>query len=183
MSNTALLLIDIQNDYFSDGKWPLVDQEKAAYQAVRLLKHFRDNNLSVFHVRHLSDNTEAPFFAKGTSGSEIHKTVLPLKEEQIFIKSEINCFKDTDLLQALREQNISKLVIVGSMSHMCIDAATRAASDYGFDCTVAKDACATLDLEFDGNITPAAQVHNAFMSGLAFAYAKVISTDEAISRT
>src|SRR3546814_14756141 len=64
------------------------------------------------------------------------------------------------------------------MSHMCIDAATRAASDLGYRTTVVHDACATRDLEFDGQVVPAAQVHNAYMSALAFAYAKVTTADE-----
>ena len=182
MTNTALLIIDIQNDYFSEGKWTLVGQEEAAQQATRLLEDFRAKAQPVFHVRHIATSPEAPFFAKGTVGSEIHNSVKPLETEQVIIKSEINSFKDTDLLQALKEQDVSNLVIVGSMSHMCIDAAVRAASDYGFSCTVAEDACATLDLNFNDKTVPAAQVQASYMSGLAFAYAQVISTDEAINR-
>ncbi|WP_419905574.1 cysteine hydrolase family protein [Kiloniella sp.] len=182
MTNTALLIIDIQNDYFSGGSWPLVDQEKAAEQATRLLEQFRAKKRPVFHVRHIADSSEAPFFVKGTVGSEIHNSVKPLESEQVIIKSEINSFKGTDLLQALREQNISELVVIGSMSHMCIDAAVRAAADYGFKCIVAEDACATLDLQFNDKTVPAAQVHTAFMSALSFAYAEVISTDETLSR-
>jgi nicotinamidase-related amidase len=67
------------------------------------------------------------------------------------------------------------------MSNMCIDATTRAANDLGFDCIVAHNACASKDLEFGGKTIPAEQVHGSFMSALAFAYAKVVSTSEAIA--
>jgi nicotinamidase-related amidase len=69
----------------------------------------------------------------------------------------------------------------GAMSHMCIDATTRAAADYGFRCTVIHDACATRDLKFLDVIVPAQQVHASFMSALAFAYAKVLALDEFLS--
>jgi nicotinamidase-related amidase len=67
------------------------------------------------------------------------------------------------------------------MSHMCVDAATRAASDFGYKVTVIHDACATHDQDFNGVKVPAAQVHAAFMAGLAFAYATLKSTDEFLS--
>jgi nicotinamidase-related amidase len=67
------------------------------------------------------------------------------------------------------------------MSHMCIDGIVRAAADLGYGVTVIHDACATRDLEFNGVVVPAAQVHAAFMSALGFAYAKVVSAEEFLS--
>ena len=66
------------------------------------------------------------------------------------------------------------MVICGAMSHMCIDATTRAAADLGFQCTVVHDACATKDLTFDGKAVPADMVHGAFMAALQPVYAKVM---------
>jgi nicotinamidase-related amidase len=65
------------------------------------------------------------------------------------------------------------------MSHMCIDATTRAAKDMGFACTVVRDACATLDMNFEGAVVPAAQVHTAFMGALGQAYATVLTARNA----
>ena len=67
------------------------------------------------------------------------------------------------------------------MSHMCIDATTRAAADLGFSCTVIHDACATRDLVFGETVIPAAQVHGAFMAALAPIYARVVSLEEFLS--
>ena len=61
---------------------------------------------------------------------------------------------------------------------MCIDVTTRTASEFGYKTTVVHDACATLGLEFRGQTVPAAQVHAALMSALAFAYATIVTTDE-----
>ena len=68
------------------------------------------------------------------------------------------------------------------MSHMCVDAGTRAASDLGYRCVVVHDACATRDQEFEGAVVPAAQVHAAFMTALKFGYAASVSTEEYLSK-
>ena len=66
------------------------------------------------------------------------------------------------------------------MSHMCIEATTRAAADYGFKCVVVQDACATRDIEFKDKKVSAIDVHNASMSALDFAYANIVNVDELI---
>ncbi len=89
-----------------------------------------------------------------------------------------NSFRETGLKQALDADSIKDVVVVGAMSHMCIDATSRAAADLGYSTTIVEDACATRDLEFNGKTVPAAQVHAAYMSALAFAYGKVVTTDD-----
>jgi len=181
MKNTALVLIDFQNDYFPSfegAKWKLDNTEAAAANGLKLLEKFRENNMDIVHVRHEFPSDEAPFFTPNSEGSKIHETLLPKDNETQILKNEVNSFKNTNLKEVLDNLNIENIIIVGAMSHMCIDAVTRAASDYGYNCFVAHDACATLDLEFNGTVVPASQVHAAYMSALQFAYAKVESTDE-----
>jgi nicotinamidase-related amidase len=182
MSNTALIIIDMQNDYFPGGKWPLEGIEAAAANAARILAHFRENNLPVVHVRHEFSTVEAPFFVPGSDGAKIHDTLQPAEGEFRVLKNWVNSFKSTELQALLQREGITNLVIVGAMSHMCIDAVTRAAADLGYSNTLLHDACATLDMEFNGVKVPAAQVHAAFMAALAFAYAEVIDTDEFLAR-
>ena len=67
------------------------------------------------------------------------------------------------------------------MTHMCIDATTRAACDHGFECIVAADACATRDLAFAGETVPAAMVQRAFLAALKGTYAQVTTTDEIVT--
>jgi nicotinamidase-related amidase len=98
--------------------------------------------------------------------------------EVVILKHQINSFRDTELQNILTQLNVDKLVIAGAMSHMCIDAVTRAAVDFGYECNVAHDACTTLDLEFNGETVPAKHVHNAFMAALSFGYCNVDSSDK-----
>jgi len=182
MTRQALILVDIQNDYFPQGKWPLAGAEAAADNAARLLATFREAGDPVVHIRHEFTSTDAPFFAPGSDGAKLHPKVLNRPDEPVVLKHFVNSFRETELQSILDEQGIKDLVIVGSMSHMCIDGITRAAADLGYGVTVIHDACASRDLEFNGLTVPAAQVHAAFMSALGFAYANVVSTDEFLHR-
>lgn len=184
MSNIALLLIDFQNDYFLsyDGaKWPLEGTELAAEKAASLVTAFREQALPVIHVRHEFPSNDAPFFLPLSDGAKIHNSVAPVADEPVVLKHQINSFRDTELQQILKSLAVEKLLIVGAMSHMCIDAVTRAAVDFGYECHVAHDACATLDLEFNGVTVPAKQVHAAFMAALSFGYGNVDSTEQLLA--
>lgn len=174
---TALLLIDIQNDYFAGGAMALEGMDAAAANASKLLDAFRRRSAPVVHVRHLSVRPGATFFLPGTPGAEIHAAVSPRPGEPVVQKNFPNAFRATPLADVLREAGADTVVIAGAMSHMCIDATTRAAFDLEFRCTVAADACATRALEFEGRRIPAADVHAAFMAALAVPYARVAKTE------
>lgn len=175
--NKALLLIDIQKEYFENGALELVNPIAASENAKKLLENFRRENKTVVHVQHISPDG-APFFISGTEGVEIHENVKPLNGEKVITKQFPNSFRDTDLLEYLKSKNITHLVIAGMMTHMCIDAGTRAAFDYGFECTVIADACATRDLQIKGQNVKAADAQNAFLAALEFSYSKILTTTE-----
>ena len=156
--NTALLLIDIQNDYFPGGAWELSHADEAAAQARLALGRFREQHRPVFHVRHINTRPGAAFFLPDTPGSEIHGAVKPLDGEPVIIKHAPDAFFQTDLHDALSRAGIRKLVVCGMMSHMC--------------------ACATRDLSWNGKTIPAATVHEAFMAALHGAFADVRTTGD-----
>jgi nicotinamidase-related amidase len=170
---TALILVDIQNDYFTGGRMELTGINQAGSAAKDLLSNFRDNNWPTVHIQHISAQEGASFFLPDTNGVKIHDSIMPAEQETVIQKHFPNSFRETDLYDHLTGAAIKNLVICGAMSHMCIDATTRAAADLGFSCIVVHDACATRDLEFDGKTVSAANVHAAFMSALAMGYARV----------
>jgi nicotinamidase-related amidase len=178
MSKRAIVVVDLQNEYLPSGKLPLVGIEQAMANAARVIADARAKGDQVIHVRHEGTAPDTPFFAPGTDGVQIHESVAPQKGEPVIVKNYPNSFLKTDLKQMLDSEAVENVSIVGAMSHMCIDATTRAASDFGYKATVVHDACATRDVEFQGQTVPAAQVHAALMSALGFAYAKVVTTDE-----
>ena len=174
----GLVLVDIQNDYFPGGKMALAGMERAAGNARRLLQEFRNRQLPVFHVRHISKRPGATFFLPGTQGAEIHETMAPKPAETVIEKHFPNSFRNASLLEHLKQAQVEEVVVCGAMSHMCIDATVRAAFDFGFSCIVVEDACATRDLQHKGKTVEADQVHSAFMAALSAPYAKVIAADE-----
>ncbi|GGA86194.1 isochorismatase [Brucella endophytica] len=177
MSKRAVVVIDIQNDYFPNGKYELAGMEKAAANAAKVIEAARKKGDRVIHVQHISPSQDAPFFTPDSEGAEINSAVAPRDGETVVIKNLPNPFLKTNLKEVLDASGIEEVTVIGAMSHMCIDATTRAASDYGYKTTVVHDACATRDLEFGGVTVPAASVHAALMSALGFAYATIIDTE------
>lgn len=177
MSQHALIIIDLQNDYFPTGLWPLDGIEAASGNAARVLAAYRERGDLVVHVRHESLAADAPFFRPGAVGADIHATVRPGPGEPVILKHYPNAFRETQLKALLEQHGVESLVLVGAMSHMCIEAAARAAVDFGYVVTVVHDACATRELVFDGRTVPAAQVHAGAMAALGFGYARLVSTE------
>jgi nicotinamidase-related amidase len=175
---TGLLLVDIQNDYFPGGRMELAAMPQAGKKAGELLAEFRRRSWPTFHIQHIAAQKSATFFLPDTEGAALHESISPEGDEIVIQKHFPNSFRQTSLLQELERHDVKRLVICGAMSHMCIDATTRAAADHCFDCTVVQDACATRDLEFDGKTIAAADVHGSFMAALGQAYARVVSLDE-----
>jgi nicotinamidase-related amidase len=161
---TALLLIDIQNFYFPGDRPGLVNAEQASLNAKEILEIFREKNQLVVHVRH-----------KSNKGFEIHKNVEPIANEKVITKEEVNSFLGTDLLEYLKSNHISRLVIIGMQTQMCVEAAIRAAHDFGFECILVQDACATRDVKFMDRTVNAADVQTAVLATITDGgYGKVI---------
>ena len=175
--NPALLIIDIQNDYFASGAMELVGSEEAARKAAKVLQEFRRRGWPVIHVQHVSVQPGAKFFLPNTPGVEIHASVAPREGETVFQKHYPNCFRETPLLDNLRKSGIRQLVVVGMMTHMCVDTTVRAAFDLGMECALIQDACATRALSF-GEVTVAAEhVQASYLAALG-TFAKLRPAEE-----
>ena len=148
------------------GRVQLENPEMAGMNAGLLLDHFRKSEYPVYHVRH---NFEP--------GGNIHHYVKPEPGEPIVSKDQVNAFIDTELLSMLQSDSIEQLVICGMQTHMCVEAAVRAAHDLGFTCLLVSDACTTRALQYEEYIIPAKNVHYSTIQTLQGSYARVLSTD------
>lgn len=175
---TALLIIDVQNDYFENGANPLVGSLEASKNAGFILDRFRKNNLPIIHIQHIATRSDATFFLPNSNGAEIHMNVMPIKGEKVIIKHFPNSFRETELLDYLKSLEIRDLVICGMMTHMCVDATVRAAKDFGFNCTLIGDACATRNLEVNDQKVEAVNVHTSFLAALNYFYSTVKTTHQ-----
>jgi nicotinamidase-related amidase len=156
----------------------LVGSVEAAGAAGRLLAVFRKAAWSVYHIQHIAAQPAATFFLPGSTGVEIHPSVAPLPNESVITKHYPNSFRETNLLERLKTDGITQLLVCGMMTSMCVDATVRAAFDLEFTCTIAQDACATRDLTLDRETVSARQVHTAFLAAMGAVYAKIRTTDD-----
>ena len=172
----ALLIIDVQNDYFPNGKCQLYKPEVALNAIKDLLKDFRKQDLLVIYIRHESIN--GTFFNPNTDGVQIHNDIKPLDTETVIVKHYPNSFYETNLQNKLVENGVTELVICGMMTHTCIDTTIRAAKDYGYELTLISDGCATKELEWNGDYIPADTVQSIFMASLNQKFANVITSTD-----
>lgn len=179
--NKAFILIDIQNDYFEGGAYPLVGAYQASLKAKQVLEHCRKEGIPVIHIQHLANREGAGFFIPDTKGAEIHSNVAPINEEKIITKHFPNSFRETELQQFLQKHSITELVICGMMTSMCVDATTRAAKDLGYECTLVGDACAAPNLTLNEKTVKGEDVHTAFLAALNYFYATVLTTDQFVN--
>jgi nicotinamidase-related amidase len=177
----ALVVVDIQNDYFPGGANPLDGPEAAAGNARSLLDAFRASGEQIVHVKHVWDAPDALYLRPGTPGGEINDAVTPGPGEAVVEKAFPNAFLETPLDRRLKDAGVDQLLVCGMMTSMCVDATVRAAVDLGYEVAVAHDACATMALEFGGRRIAAADVHAAFLAALADGYATVAPAADLVS--
>ncbi|WP_353499687.1 cysteine hydrolase family protein [Vibrio chaetopteri] len=163
---SALILIDIQNDYFNDGKLPLHQPEAAASKAASILSWFRSRGETVIHVQHENTDTSKPFLLAGSIGQKIHDSVAPKDGEVVITKGYPNAFWETELETTLKQCGVTSIVIVGMMTHMCVSTTARAAMERGFTVKVLADACATRSLGLFGKEISAELVHTTALAEL-----------------
>jgi nicotinamidase-related amidase len=179
--NTALLIIDIQKDYFPGGKMELVNPMEAAKKAYLLLQCFREHNGHHVHIQHVALKPDATFFISGDRGTDIHDAVAHFEGEPLVQKHYPNSFRETNLLEMLKGWGVERVVVCGMMTHMCVDATVRAAADLGFQVLLAEDACATRDLKYGETLIPAEQVHKAFLAALK-SYGQVLTAEQILTQ-
>ena len=169
----ALLIIDVQNDYFPGGACELCGAWEAEDRIIELIGESREIGRPVVYIQHINPPEES-FFLEGTAGCEISPRIAPQPGDGVFVKFYPNSFLETGLDDYLHEKGVRKLIVCGMMTHMCVDTTVRAAMDYGYEVDVAADACATKDLEWNGQVIPAATVQQVFLASLEGVFARIV---------
>ena len=173
LSQAAVVVIDAQREYV-DGALPLAGVKPALAEISRLLDRARHLGAPVVHVKHRGRPGGA--FCPGSPGAQIADPVSPAGQEAVIEKTLPNAFAHTDLQQQLDMLGRKDLVIVGFMTHMCVEATARAAIDLGFRPTVIAAATATRDLPdpTGGNVIGAAEVQRNALAALSDRFATIV---------
>ncbi|HEX6734952.1 MAG TPA: isochorismatase family protein [Azonexus sp.] len=173
LGQTALLLIDYQNEY-RQGPLALPDEATASAAAIRLRNWAEQLGLLVIHVQHQAP-AASPLFAAGSPGAGALAGLAPAAGQPLVVKRLPSAFAGTELAEVLQGAAIDTLLIAGYMTHNCVDSTARDAFHRGYRVGIVGEACATRDLPAaDGSIIPAALVHAAVLAGLADRIAEIV---------
>jgi len=173
----ALIVIDLQNDYFEGGNMALQNIDEVLKNTNKLIQFARKEKYKIYFIQHIAIKEGATFFVPNTKGVKLHKD-LDIQNDVIIEKNYPNSFRDTILQKELEKENINDLIICGAMTHMCIDTTVRASFDLGYKCELISEACATKDLVFKDEIIKAEDVHKSYMSALGAVFCEVKNIDE-----
>jgi len=179
LADGVLLIIDAQREY-TDGLLPLQGVGSAIEALAVLLEKARRANAPIVHVRHQS---KGKAFNPSSSGYQIVSALTPRPGEIVIDKSLPNAFAGTDLVKCLSASHRKNLIVGGFMTHMCVSATARSATDHGFMCTIAADTVATRDLPdaTNGTIVAAADINRVTLAALSDRFAWIVPTAARIS--
>jgi nicotinamidase-related amidase len=176
-ATTALILIDIQMDYFRPEKLLIPDGARVVERAAALRDWAGERGIAVVHIQQVS-GAASPIFAAGTDGIAIHPDLAPRDGETVIVKTLPSSFDRTDLHALLQECGVKTLILAGLMTHMCVETTCRGALPLGYAVIVAADATASRDLPaFDGSVIPHAEVHRNALAAMGDRFADVLSTE------
>ena len=176
----ALILIDIQNDYFDGGAMALYQAEEMLRQSNQLIAYAKIHDHPIYIIQHIADEN-ASFFVPKTEGVQLHPKLDISNATAVIQKHYPNSFRGTTLQHELEQKGISELIVCGAMTHMCIDTTVRAGFDLGYNITLISDACATKDLLFKDHKVDAVDVQAAYLAALGQAFCKVVNTETLVA--
>ena len=109
----ALIVIDIQNDYFPGGAFTLENADEACKVAVEAIEQAKRDGWLVVGVQHVN-SPDAPFFKPDTEGVKTHSAIAAaLGDAPTVVKSEADSFFKTNLEQIVREADITDIYLAG----------------------------------------------------------------------
>jgi biuret amidohydrolase len=192
---TAMIVVDMQNDFVADGA--MLQSRQAFAMVPKLaatLKFCRDQGIRVIYTAHvhrkdgcdmgLYDDLYPPIAQRAslvdeTQGVEIYKDVAPAPGEHVIKKHRYSAFFATDMDLILREWGITSVVVCGTTTENCCHATARDAMFHNYKVAFLSDATGTFDYPDVGwGAMSAQQVHEATLTILAFSTAHVMTVDE-----
>ncbi len=144
----ALLLIDLQNDYFAGGSYPLWNTEQTSDNIRGAIAKPQRKGMPIVHIQHVADSAAgiSPMFNEGTDGVNIHASILAAAPDApVVTKTFADSFEKTELEATLTDLGATELLVCGMMTQNCVThtAISKAADKY--DVTVVTDCCTTVD--------------------------------------
>jgi len=177
----ALLVIDVQNEYFT-GKLPITYPAGSLANVLSAMDVAREHGVPVVVIQHASPKPDAPVFRKGSTEWELHPEVAARPHDALIHKALPGSFTGTELETGLRERGVGTVVIAGYMTQMCCDTTARQAMHLGFRVEFLSDATGTLAIKNDAGEVSDEELHRAILVTQQMRFSLVIKTDDWIKQ-
>lgn len=181
MTKRALLVIDVQNEYFT-GKLPVSYPQGSLEQITRAIGAAQEVEVPVVLIQHSAPQPDSATFRRGSTEWELHPAVAELPHETVIEKNLPSSFTGTELEAWLRERGIETVVIAGYMTQMCCDTTARQALHLGFGVEFLSDATGTLAFKNSAGEVSAEELHRAILVTQQIRFSEVLSTEDWIAR-
>ena len=173
----ALLVIDVQNEYFS-GALPITYPQLSINNICKAMEAAKQNNVLVIAIQHTAPQKDSKIFARGSSEWELHEDIKKIGFDYLIEKNLPGSFTGTDLEAILRDKKVDTVTISGYMTQMCCDTTARQALHLGFSVEFLSDSTGTLNISnYAGEVT-AEELHRAILVTQAMRFSKVMTSDE-----
>lgn len=117
----ALIVIDVQNDYFSGGALPQWQVEETTGRIIQAIQKADREGWHIIAVQHISKDEKAALFNPKGHGIDLHASVAALLQNKTrLIKHQADAFLDTTLAQTLAREDITDIHLCGMMTQNCI---------------------------------------------------------------
>jgi nicotinamidase-related amidase len=177
----ALLVIDVQNEYFT-GKLPITHPEGSLEHILQAIRAARSKAIPVVFIQHTDTQKDSKTFRKESDEWKLHPAIAVTARDHLVEKSLPGSFTETDLEPWLRERGINAVVIAGYMTQMCCDTTARQAMHLGLTVEFLSDATGTLAVSNEAGSVTDEELHRATLVTQAMKFSKVMSTQQWIER-
>ena len=174
--DAVLLLVDIQKG-LDDAVWGNRNNPQFEVSVEQILAIWRETNRPIIHIRHNSVSPHSPLRPE-LPGNAFKDVAQPMEDEPVLTKTVNSAFIGTDLHDRLQQAGYNTLVIIGLTTNHCVSTTTRMAGNMGYNVYLISDATAAHDLEYQGVMFPAEQVHQMSLANIHGEFATVITTQQ-----
>jgi len=173
----ALLVIDVQNEYFT-GRLPVTYPQNSFENILRVIEAAAKSKIDIAVIQHAAPQKDSQTFVKGSKEWELHPRIKEIEYSRLVEKNLPGSFTNTDLEEWLKKEGIDTIAICGYMSQMCCDTTARQGLHLGFSVEFLSDATGTLDISNEGGSITAEELHRAVLVTQAMRFSRVISAEE-----
>ena len=183
MARRALLVIDVQNEYF-DGALPITDPPTGtSLPNIGLAMDAAPAaGVPVIVVQHADTDPDSPIFRPGSPEQELHPAVADRPRDHLVVKAYPGTFTETPLADLLEAAAVDTVSITGYMTHMCVDTTARQAAHRGLAVEILNDATGTLALTNSGGTATGEELHRGTLVAQGQFFADVTTTADWIGR-